>query len=264
MELSGLYVYPIKSAAPLALDAATVEVRGLAQDRRWMVVDATGRFLSGRELPRLTLVRAQPVARGLELSAPGMPALHVATPVEASTLAVIVWDDTVVARLASRAVHDWLSAFLGQPVQLVHMDASAYRAVDPDYGRPGDEVSFADGFPLLLVTQAAGDALNARLAHPVPILRFRPNLVVSGAAAHAEDGWKRVRIGAVEFDVVKPCTRCLFTTVDFERGERDPSGEPLRTLIGYRRGERGVSFGQNLIPRSSGVVRVGDAVSVLA
>jgi uncharacterized protein YcbX len=134
---------------------------------------------------------------------------------------------------------------------------------DP-HSQTGDEVSFADAFPLLLISRAALDGLNARLAKPVSMLRFRPNLVVEGVAAHAEDGWKRIRIGEVEFDVAKACTRCVFTTVDPMRGERDPDGEPLRTLIGYRRTADGVTFGQNLIPRSAGSVRVGDAVEVLA
>jgi uncharacterized protein YcbX len=136
--------------------------------------------------------------------------------------------------------------------------------VNPDYSKPGDEVSFADAFPLLLISQAAVDALNMKLPRAVPMLRFRPNLVVEHTAPHAEDGWKRIRVGAVEFDLVKPCSRCVFTTVDFTNGTFDPSGEPLRTLTTYRRTERGVTFGQNVIPRGSGTVRVGDEVEVLA
>jgi hypothetical protein len=144
------------------------------------------------------------------------------------------------------------------------MDATCVRAVSPDYGQPGDEVSFADGFPLLLISQAALDLLNTKLAAPVPMLRFRPSIVVTGTQAHAEDDWKRIRVGAIEFDVVKPCIRCVFTTVDFTRGEFDPGGEPLRTLLTYRRTPAGVSFGQNLIPRGVGTLRTGDAVEVLA
>ena len=144
------------------------------------------------------------------------------------------------------------------------MDVDCLRAVDPDHSRPGDIVSFADGYPLLAISQAALDLLNSRLTRPVPMLRFRPNLVIAGTAPHAEDGWKRVRIGGVEFDVAKPCIRCVFTTVDFERGAFDPSGEPLRTLLTYRRTPKGVSFGQNLIPRGAGTLRVGDAFQVLA
>jgi uncharacterized protein YcbX len=135
---------------------------------------------------------------------------------------------------------------------------------DGRYGRDEDRVSLADAFPLLLVSQAALDQLNAKLAQPVPMLRFRPNLVVAGTQPHAEDDWRRIRIGAIEFDVVKACTRCVFTTVDFERGERDPTGEPLRTLTTYRRTAEGVTFGQNLIPRGTGTLRAGDPIEVLS
>ncbi|MET0654904.1 MAG: MOSC domain-containing protein [Pseudoxanthomonas sp.] len=264
MQLSGLYLYPIKSSAPLAVQSATVEPRGLRHDRRWMVVDAEGRFITGRELPRLTLVRAEPDAEGLSLQAPGMPSLQVPFPRSGATASVSVWKSEVVAKPAGAAAEAWLSEFLGLPARLVHMDADIVRPMTDVHSLPGDEVSFADAFPLLLISRAALDGLNARLARPVSMLQFRPNLVVEGAGAHAEDGWKRVRIGEVEFDVAKACTRCVFTTVDPARGERDPDGEPLRTLIGYRRTSAGVTFGQNLIPRSPGSVGIGDEVKVLA
>ncbi len=164
---------------------------------------------------------------------------------------------------AGDAAARWLSDWLEHELRLVHMDAVATRAVDPARSRAGDEVSFADGFPLLLISQAALDELNARLAAPVPMLRFRPNLVVAGSDAHAEDGWRRLRIGAIEFEAVKPCVRCVFTTVDPERGAFDPTGEPLKTLKHYRRGEKGITFGMNLIARGSGSLRLGDAVEVL-
>ena len=264
MHLAGLYLYPIKSSAPLAMETAMVEARGLQHDRRWMVVDAEGRFLTGRQLPRLTLVRAIPGPGGLSLDAPGMPSLQVPFPLAATTVPVSVWKSDVAARPVSAAADGWLSDFLRQPARLVHMDAGVVRPMTDAHARPGDEVSFADAFPLLLVSRAALDGLNARLAKPVSMLQFRPNLVVDGVAAHAEDGWKRIRIGDVEFDVAKPCTRCVFTTVDPARGERDPDGEPLRTLIGYRRSGDGVTFGQNLIPRSLGTLQAGDVVEVLA
>ena len=263
MQLSGLYLYPIKSSAPLERETAVVEPRGLQHDRRWMVVDAGGRFLTGRQLPRLTRVRAQPGPDGLALDAPGMPSLSVPFPRTEATLSVNVWKNEVAARPAI-AADAWLTEFLQQPARLVHMDAGVSRAMTDPHSRPGDEVSFADAFPLLLISRAALDELNARLAKPVSMLQFRPNLVVDGVAAHAEDGWKRIRIGGVEFDVAKACTRCVFTTVDPTRGERDPDGEPLRTLVSYRRTADGVTFGQNLIPRSPGSIRVGDAVEVLA
>jgi len=264
MRLSDLYLYPIKSCAPLAMQTAVVERRGLRHDRRWMVVDAEDRFLTGRQLPRLTLVRAQPTAAGLSLAAPGMPALAVPFPQTGATVSVNVWKSEVAAKPASVAAAVWLSEFLRQSTRLVHMDADVSRPIADPHSQAGDEVSFADAFPLLLISRAALDGLNGRLAKPVSLLRFRPNLVVDGVAAHAEDGWKRIRIGEVEFDVAKACTRCVFTTIDPISGERDPDGEPLRTLIGYRRTADGVTFGQNLIPRSPGSVRVGDAVEILA
>lgn len=263
--LSTLHVFPVKSCAALSPAEASVETRGLAHDRRWMIVDDTGKFVTGRELSRLTLVRVTPVDAGIVLDAPGMPSLTIAAPSpDGARHPVTVWGAQVDALAADTAARGWFERFLDRPLDLVYMDDAARRGVDENYAEPGDEVSFADGFPVLLISQAALDALNAKLAQPIPMLRFRPNLVVDGVAPHAEDGWRRIRVGEVEFDVVKPCTRCVFTTVDPVLGERAPDGEPLRTLLTYRRTPKGVTFGQNLIPRSAGTIRVGDAVTVLA
>lgn len=272
MRLSALYRYPLKSCAPLAADALEIEARGPRHDRRWMVVDETGRFLTARVLPEMVRIRAEPISvepdrEALRLSAPGMaPIVLPPPPPDAPRLAVSIWKSTVDAQCVSGA-DDWLSACLGRPVRLVHMDAAARRAVDPDYAQPGDEVGFADGYPLLLVSQAALDALNARLAAvgaaPVTMAHFRPNLVVDGVPAHAEDGWRRLRIGGVGFDAVKPCTRCVFTTVDPALGQRRDDGQPLELLKAYRNTEAGVTFGMNLIPRGVGTVRLHDRVDVL-
>jgi uncharacterized protein YcbX len=267
-SLSAIHVFPVKSCAPLVLSDAVVETRGLALDRRWMIIDAAGKFATGRQHARLTLIRGQPNGSGIELTAPNMPALHVDAPTHGERIDTAVWGTAVTPLLASTEAHRWISAFLGSPHRLVHMDAACARPMkagyDGRYGVDSDEVSFADGFPLLLISQASLALLNSKLAQPVPMLRFRPNLVVSGTSPHAEDQWRRIRVGECEFDVLKPCTRCVFTTVDFERGTRDPSGEPLRTLTTYRRSPDGVTFGQNLIPRRLGRVRVGDTVEVLA
>jgi uncharacterized protein YcbX len=268
-SLSAINLFPMKSGAPLPQQHATVEPRGLAGDRRWMVVDADSKFVTGRQLSRLPLVRADHDASALQLSAPGMPQLRVEAPdPDGARIDTAVWGAAVTPLLADTAAHTWLSTFLGADLRLVHMDDACVRRVkakyDGRYGRDEDVVSLADGFPLLLISQAALDQLNAKLAQPVPMLRFRPNLVVAGTAPHAEDDWQRIRIGGIEFEVAKACTRCVFTTVDFERGERDPAGEPLRTLASYRRTPDGVTFGQNLIPRGSGMLRVGDAVEVLS
>lgn len=265
MRLGGLYRYPMKSCAPLPTEAAVVEPRGLVHDRRWMVVDPSGKFITGRELPRLTLVHAEPAATGvLSLQAPGMAPMQVPIPVGEARLPVTVWKSDVSARPCEAGADAWLSDFLGRPVRLVHMDGDVHRPMTSSHAQPGDEVSFADAYPLLLVTRAAVDLLNTKLERPVSPLRFRPNLIVDGAPAHAEDGWSRIRVGEVEFEVGKACVRCVFTTVDPDRGERDADGEPLKTLIGYRRGPEGVTFGRNLIPRTPGTVHLGDRVEMLA
>jgi uncharacterized protein YcbX len=261
--LSTIHVYPVKSCAPLSPTQALVEPRGLAGDRRWMVTDESGAFLTARKFPQLTLIHAVPDRDGLLLDAPDMPSLRLACPAPAPRIETTVWRSVVQALPASADADAWISDYLDLPARFVHMDADCTRPVSLEYGLPGDEVSFADGYPLLLISQAALDALNARLARPVPMLRFRPSIVVAGTTPHAEDEWKRIRVGEVEFDVVKPCTRCVFTTVDFEQGAFDPSGEPLRTLTTYRRTPMGVTFGQNLIPRGSGTLRLGDPVEVL-
>jgi uncharacterized protein YcbX len=265
MHLSALYVYPVKSGAPLAPAQAEVRTRGLAQDRRWMVVDGNGKFLTGRQLPALVLLRATPQHEGVRLDAPGRDGIDVRIPHGVATRrAVTVWKDGVDAVDAGADASAWLGDWLGREAHLVYMDRAATRAVKSDAAQPADEVSFADAFPLLLISQASLDGLNARLATPLPMARFRPNLVIEGApAAHAEDGWRRLRIGAIEFASPKTCTRCVFTTVDPARGAFDPSGEPLATLKTYRRSPDGITFGMNLIARGRGTLRVGDPVQVL-
>lgn len=263
MFLSAIHIYPVKSTAGLDLASALVEPRGFRDDRRWMVVDAQGCFVTGRQLPRMVLIRANPNAAGLRLEAPGMPALDVAMPPgDVERIPVRVWDDVVDAARANPLVDAWLSDFLGQPLRLVAMDTASTRAAEQLPGIDTADVSFADGFPFLAISQASLDQLNTKLAAPITMRRFRPNLVIAGCAPHAEDGWRRISIGAIDFDVVKTCTRCVFTTVDPERGERDPGGEPLRTLKDYRRSPEGITFGMNLIARGHGRLEVGDRIVV--
>jgi uncharacterized protein YcbX len=264
MILSSIHIYPIKSTAGLDLQSAIVEPRGFRDDRRWMIVDAEGRFLTGRQLARMVLIHAMPENGGLRLDAPSMRSIHVRTPsASAERMTVTVWDDTVDAARADLGADAWLGEFLECPVHLVAMDTHSQRQVEPGPRADPDDVSFADGYPFLAISQASLDHLNGKVSSPLPMLRFRPNLVVSGCEPHAEDGWQRIRIGDVAFDVVKTCTRCVFTTVDPELGQRDPSGEPLRTLKTYRRSAEGITFGMNLIARGDGVIRVGDRVELL-
>src|SRR5436190_2205086 len=244
-SVGALHVYPLKSGAPLSPASAAVGARGLEDDRRWMLVDNEARFVTGRQLPRLVLLRAIPVAAGVRLEFPGAPPIELEAPdAAAERIPARIWNDTVEVAIVARA-EAWLTRCLERPLRLVHMDGRVERAVRPDYGSPGDLVSFADAFPLLLIGMGSLDALNERLARPVAMARFRPNVIVRDSAAHDEDTWRRVRIGTVAFDVVKPCTRCVFTTVDPQTGTLDPDGEPLATLKQYRRTPAGVTFGQN-------------------
>lgn len=262
MRITELHVYPIKGAAGAALTRTTLDAFGMADDRRWMIVDERGVFVSQREFPGLALLRVQLqpdelVIRSTRAGEARVPRHGGVGP----TVRVRVWGDTVDAIDAGDAAGHTLSTHLDSRVRLVHMPDSSVRAVDPDYGRASDRVSFADAFPLLLIAQESLDALNARLAEPIPILRFRPNIVVAGARPHAEDEWRRIRLGSIECVVVKPCSRCATTTVDPATGVRGK--EPLRTLTTYRAWNRKVWFGQNLIHLQHGEIAVSDQVQVL-
>lgn len=261
--LTSIHIYPIKATRGLDLDEAVVEARGLAHDRRWMLVDENGMFLTQREHPRLALVHVQVQPSHLSLQAPSMDPLTVPFPGrDAARLPVQIWKDTLTAAGAAPAAHAWFSRYLDFPCRLVYMDEAAVRPVDPAYNTGGDEVSFADGYPVLLTSEASLADLNTRLDAPVPMTRFRPNLVISGFEAFAEDRWSRVRIGAMVFRVVKPCARCVVITVDQQTAAQGK--EPLRTLNRFRKQDGKVCFGENLIADQPGVVRVGDPVEVVA
>ncbi|RMF61669.1 MAG: MOSC domain-containing protein [Bacteroidetes bacterium] len=261
-QVSALFIYPVKSTRAVALDRVEVTRLGPRDDRRWMLVDPDGRAVTQREAPRLALVAARPEGQGLRVTMPGETPLWVPVPpADAPRIPVRVWDDRFLAALADEAVHRAFSSFLGRSVRLVHQPDEVVRPVDPTYGRAGDRVSLADGFPLLLTTGASLDELNRRLEAPVPMVRFRPNLVLEGLAPFEEDRWRRIRVGAMTFRVVKPCARCVVTTVDPATGT--VGHEPLRTLATFRRRGSKVFFGQNLIPEAPGVLYVGDPVEVL-
>jgi len=265
MKLTEINIYPIKSTRRIALDESDVLPRGLPWDRRWMLVDAQGKFMTARQYPTLAVVDTHLDDTALHVSVAGRPALMLPLQVEDHALTkVSIWRDQCDAISAGDEADAWFSDYLGVACHLVRMTDDLVRGVDQDYGQPGDVVSFADGFPMMLLTEASLNDLNTRLEQPVSMRRFRPNLVVDGEAPYAEDNWRRIRIGEVEFEGVKNCSRCIFTTIDPDTGIKNPATEPLRTLSQYRRRPQGgVYFGQNLIPRSGGVVRVGDVVEVL-
>uniref|UniRef100_A0AAU3H5C1 MOSC domain-containing protein n=1 Tax=Streptomyces sp. NBC_01401 TaxID=2903854 RepID=A0AAU3H5C1_9ACTN len=268
--LGAAYVHPVKSLAACVADTVAVEPWGLAGDRRWMLIDEGNRVVTQRQQPRMALLSAEPLpGGGVALSAPGRPSLTVEVPDPARTVVAELHRSKVTVAVAGSAAHAWFSTCLGAEVRLVHLDAPSHRRpVDPAFARPGETVSLADGFPLLLTTRASLDALNSLVAQgdhpqegPLPMDRFRPNVVVDGTAPWAEDGWERIAIGEVAFRVAKPCGRCVITTTDQRTAARGK--EPLHTLARHRRDGRHLLFGQNLIPEGTGVIRVGDPVRVL-
>ncbi len=270
VTISGLYIYPIKSAAGIALPAAAVEAKGFQYDRRWMLVDAEGKFISQRTHPRLALASVTIGSGELVVTAPDYGRQTVPLqPPSAALVPVEVWGDRCEAVPMASSVSDWFSTLLGTPCRLVYMPEESDRPVDhgqaalPDesFGAAVPQVSFADAYPFLLISEASLADLNRRLGSPLPMNRFRPNLVVQGCDAFAEDGWSRIRVGTTTFRVAKPCARCTITTVDQSTGQRGV--EPLQTLATFRRWDGKIWFGQNLIQENLGTVSVGNTVEIL-
>jgi uncharacterized protein len=259
--VSALYIYPIKSCRGIRVSEWHVAERGFVADRRWMIVDATGRFVTQRERAQLALVQTSIEADELQLAAPRLPPLSLPLRHETGEpCTVTVWRDEVLGSLHPEG-SAWFSAYLGAPHSLVYMPENQKRQVNPERARPGDIVSFADGYPFLLISEASLTDLNSRLDTPITMQRFRPNIVVSGSEPFAEDHYQHVRLGQVSFRGPKRCERCVITTIDPETAET--GREPLRTLAGYRLADRKVWFGMNLIPNGQGLLCVGDTVEML-
>lgn len=265
--VKSLHVYPVKGMKGIDVSQARATERGFEHDRRWMVVDPAGEFFTQRSHPRLATVWTELRDDGLELSAPDVDPVEVPFEPESSTpQRVRVWNSVVDALPVSARVDAWLTEYLGEPCRLVHMPDTTRRASNPVYAGEGENlVGFADGYAYLVTSTASLDDLNQRLAargHPaLPMGRFRPNIVVAGVPAYAEDGWARVTLGGATLRGAKPCGRCEVTTTDQSTGEvRGP--EPLATLATYRTSDEfGVVFGMNLVTVATGIVRVGDRVS---
>ena len=261
LRLTALNIYPIKATHGIALAESEVDGFGLRYDRRWMVVDGSGQFISQRSHARLALVVPSIQGDRLRVDAPGMPTLEVPLrPSSSVSTTVAVWDDVCSANWVGEGAAEWFSEFLGGAYSLVHMAEDAMRPADPVFAPAGSRVSFADGFPFLLISEESLDDLNRRLAEPLPMNRFRPNLVVAGGKPYDEDSWNRLEIGGIRLRVVKPCGRCVVTTTDQMTGERGK--EPLRTLATYRKRDGEVMFGQNVVHEGVGRLRVGDPVAI--
>ncbi|WP_080238822.1 MOSC domain-containing protein [Spirosoma rigui] len=281
MTLSDLRLYPIKSLGGISVTEAVVDEKGFRYDRRFMLVTPSGTFITQRTNHHMALI-------DVAIDRPGEPEaglrvwhrhrpddvlslpLTVAPEAYGETMSVTIWDsEDVPATLVSPDADAWFSRALDKPCRLVFMPDTTRRTVDPDYARHDDQgrpsvVSFADGYPYLLIGQSSLDDLNQRLAAPIEMLRFRPNIIVSGSTPYDEDAWQTFTIGAMSFYGVKPCARCVLTTIDPATGQQ--GREPLHTLATYRRWKHKILFGQNVLPGSAagGILRVGDPVTVIS
>lgn len=260
MNVHSLYVYSVKSLAGIPVPAFDMDDFGPRGDRRWMIVDSERRFVTQRSHPDLARVSTALDGAGVSIEIPGEGRFELSP--TAQELPVLVWRDWVNARIGAEAANEALSRFCGIPLRLVYMPESTFRRVDAGRVEDYRRVGFADGFPFLITNLASLEELNDRLASPVEMRRFRPNIVISGAVPWQEDGWRTLTIGQTTFSLVKPCSRCVMTTVDPVTGVKDAEVQPLRTLAGYRRTAEGVLFGQNAIHESPGRIRVGDSVTV--
>ncbi|WP_158229093.1 MOSC domain-containing protein [Chitinimonas sp. BJB300] len=260
MQLVEIYIHPLKSCRGNRLDSALVEAMGLEHDRRWMLIDIDGNFMTGRQYPKLVLIEVVADEAGATFSARGADTLRVEHQEMVERLPVVVWRSAFDAQTGSWNADFWFSDFLGVACRLVYIGTDTSRRSNID---PTVPVGFADGYPLLLIGSASLADLNTRLSQPVTMRHFRPNLVINTEHAYAEDDWRHIRIGDVMFENVKPCARCIFTTVDPDSATLHAERQPLEALNTYRRSESGTIFGVNLVARSQGVLRLNDPVVVL-
>ncbi len=265
MHLTGIFIYPIKSLGGISLTESTVQREGLQFDRRWMLLDATGQFLTQRKLPEMALL--QPAIKGDRLRVThrnghsGMLEFFLDQTEDSPAFPVRVWDDEVAARSVGGDADEWFSQALRTPCQLVRIEENAMRYDLKSKG--GKYVSFADGHPFLIVGEASLEDLNRRLDTPLPMNRFRPNLVFSGGQPFEEDTWANFTIGSVHFKNVKPCIRCTVPTIDQQTG-KVAGAEPLRTLATFRKVGNEVKFGMNVaLPETQGeaIIRLGDEIA---
>ncbi len=261
IEVTTISVYPVKSLRPVRPENWMVERRGLKHDRRWMVVDQDGVFMTRREIPEMAKIGAVPDADGLAFSKGGMDSLSVPIKPQGPLGPVNVWRTRTTARYVSAEADEWLSTAIGQSCRLVYMPESAKRRVNSEYNAGQDFVGFADAYPILVASEASIEELNGRLDSPIPIQRFRPNIVIRGCGPFEEDTWTRLQIGDVTLRAARPCIRCLVTTQDADTGA--PLGpEPLKTLATYRKVKNGVKFGMYYIPETLGCIALGDACRI--
>lgn len=261
LVLKQIFIYPVKSLAGIAVEQWQVDEKGLLYDRKWMLIDEEQQFLSQRRLPKMALIKTAITDKKLILSAPEMDDLILDLhPTNGEIIPSQIWHDNCPARSVSAEADQWLSAFLQTECRLVYQPDDVIRPVDPHYAKPTDQASFSDGFPFLILSDASLAALNQAMNLEVTMARFRPNLVVSDCESHAEDKWREISIGEIDFRLPKPCSRCSVPAINPETAE--VGKEPLTTLSRLRKWQNKIYFGQNALHDNCGVLKVGDAVII--
>jgi uncharacterized protein len=265
LKLSEIYIYPIKSLGGILLNTANITTRGLENDRRFMLIDENGRFLSQREYPQLAIFQTEIEGDFLKIinkKTDEILRISLSPISQSASISVTIWDDTTSAVEVNHEASEWFTQALGIPTRLVYMHEESQRKTEPNYSLTGDEItSFSDGYPILVIGQSSLDDLNNRLEKPVNINRFRPNFVFTNGEPFEEDAWHEFTVGGVRFFGVKPCARCVMTTINQETGEKSGK-EPLLTLNKYRKAGNKILFGQNVLISQLGSVKTGDLIKV--
>jgi uncharacterized protein YcbX len=263
LTVTGLFVYPVKSLGGFGVSQSAIDKRGLQYDRRWMLADENNVFITQRKSRQLALLQTGIVGGDLIISKKNNPADSIKISLQhqyKESIKVDVWGDICLAQSAEPEINEWFSESLQMKCRLVYMPEDSERKVDVNYAQEGELTAFSDGYPILMLSEESLFDLNSRLSVPVPINRFRPNIVISGASPFQEDDIKKFEINGLQFLGVKPCGRCIVTTIDQDRGTI--SDEPLKTLSSYRKKDNKVLFGQNVLPKSFGQINVGDEVII--
>jgi len=265
IKIESLHIYPIKSLGGISLQESKVTSRGLAYDRRWVLVDENNRFVSQREYAQMALL--QPSLDDTVMTINDRSGkqeqlnFNLQEP-QTEAEEVTIWDDIVPAKPVDDAADQWFSSFMQMPVRLMYMHEESVRQADQRYAiTVNDKVSFADGYPILIISEASMTLLNSKLENPLTINRFRANVIVSGIKAHEEDSWREIKTDRQTLFGVKPCARCVMTTIDPENAQF--GAEPLKTLSTYRFKDNKILFGENFIPQDEGKLRVGDEIEVI-
>lgn len=259
-KVSGLFIYPIKSLGGIEVTQVNLCNTGFEYDRRWMLVDENNQFLSQRNFPLLALCKVSLVENGFLIRYQNQELVIPFFIKEGEFVNVKIWDDEVKAIKAEEKCNQFFSSIFNQHIRLVYLPDNSHRQIDLKYAQPNESVSFADGYPILVIGESSLELLNSKLTEPLPMNRFRPNLVFSGGLPHDEDTWKTFMVSDAEFLGVKPCGRCTVTTINQQTGEK--GAEPLKTLSTYRSKENKILFGQNVIAKTLGKIKVGDIIKL--